>query len=53
MIEIITVENPNPELFDLFDKVFTTNSKYDFYGTPNKDKTGINEIKNLEIIKLF
>jgi ribose-phosphate pyrophosphokinase len=49
----ITVENPNPEVFDLFDKVFTTNSKGLKYGKLSEDKTEIQFFKNLEIIKLF
>jgi len=44
----ITVENPNPEVFDLFQKVFTTNSKGLGYVTRDDF-----EPKNLEIIKLF
>jgi ribose-phosphate pyrophosphokinase len=50
----LTVENPNPELFSLFDKVFTTNSKYNTYlvkGTGH-DKIGYHP-ENLEIINLF
>lgn len=41
----ITVRNPNPELFDLFQKIFTTNSKYDKLICYNQG--------NLEIINLF
>ena len=36
-----------------FDKVFTTNSKHDFYGFPSKDNVSLEKPKNLEIIKLF
>lgn len=50
----LTVENPNPELFSLFDKVFTTNSKYDeYFPIPHKDGGGASKAKNLEVIKLF
>jgi ribose-phosphate pyrophosphokinase len=50
----ITVELPNPELFSLFDKVFTTNSKYDaYFPIPHYDHGGGSQAKNLEIIKLF
>lgn len=44
----ITVENPNPQLFDLFNVVFTTNSKGLNYVTRNDF-----EPKNLKIINLF
>lgn len=50
----ITVEKPNPELFSLFDKVFTTNSKYDeYFPIPHKDGGGASKAENLEVIKLF
>jgi ribose-phosphate pyrophosphokinase len=50
----LTVENPNPQLFDLFDKVFTTNSKYDaYFPIPHYDHGGGSQAKNLEVIKLF
>lgn len=51
----ITVENPNPELFTLFDKIFTTNSKnleYVVYGTGHDAVFGTKP-ENLEIINLF
>lgn len=54
-ISHITVENPNPELFTLFDKVFTTNSKdldYKVESTGHDKAFGIKP-NNLEIIKLF
>lgn len=38
----ITVQNPNIELENSFDKIFTTNSKYDSY-----------DLNNLDIIDLF
>lgn len=44
----ITVENPNPQVFDLFNKVFTTNSKGLGYVTRDDF-----EPKNLQIINLF
>lgn len=50
----LTVPNPNPELFILFDKVFTTNSKYDeYFPIPHKDGGGASKAENLEVIKLF
>jgi ribose-phosphate pyrophosphokinase len=50
----ITIENPNPQLFDLFDKIFTTNSKYDaYFPIPHYDHGGGSQAKNLEVIKLF
>lgn len=48
----ITVKNPNPEIFDLFKKVFTTNSKYDEYFV-NYQKTTCYKPENLQIINLF
>lgn len=49
----ITVEYPNPELFSLFDRVFTTNSKYDSYQPiPIRDGGFMNSDK-LEVLKLF
>lgn len=48
----LTVSKPNPELFNLFDKVFTTNSKGLDYLV--SDSKGEGETpKNLEIINLF
>lgn len=50
----LTVEKPNPELFTLFDKVFTTNSKYDeYFPILHKDRGGASKAENLEVIKLF
>jgi len=49
----MTVENfKSSELFDSFDKVFTTNSKYDSYFVPDRKGESI-QPSNLEIIKLF
>lgn len=51
----LTVENPNPELFKAFDKVFTTNSKgydYKIAGTGHDKMSGVKP-ENLEIIELF
>jgi ribose-phosphate pyrophosphokinase len=50
-ISHITVEKPNPEIFDLFEKVFTTNSKNFDYVKQIKDYEVVPE--NLEIINLF
>lgn len=50
----LTVSSPNPELFKLFDKVFTTNSKnlnYLVEGTGH-DKIGYTP-ENLKVINLF
>lgn len=53
-ISHLTVENPNPQLFKLFDKIFTTNSKYkEYFPIPHKDGGGANKAENLEVIKLF
>lgn len=50
----ITVENPNPELFSLFDEIFTTNSKFEeLFPIVHKDKGGASKAKNLHIIKHF
>jgi len=50
----LTVPNPNPELFTLFDKVFTTNSKYEeYFPILHKDGGGASKAENLEVIKLF
>ena len=50
----ITVENPNPELFSLFDEIFTTNSKFEeLFPIGHKDKGGASKAKNLHIIKHF
>lgn len=48
----MTVPNPNPELFSLYDKVFTTDSKGFEYYIPD-DKGARCPISNLEIVKLF
>lgn len=53
-ISHLTVDNPNPELFKVFDKVFTTDSKgynYLVEGSGH-DKIGYTP-ENLEIINLF
>jgi ribose-phosphate pyrophosphokinase len=53
-ISHLTVSNPNPELFNLFDKIFTTDSKnlnYLVEGTGH-DRIGYTP-ENLKIIKLF
>lgn len=53
-ISHLTVESPNPILFSLFDKVFTTNSKgfdYTIEGSGH-DKIGYKP-ENLEIIEMF
>ena len=50
----ITVEKPNPELFSLFDEIFTTNSKFEeLFPIVHKDKGGASKAKNLHIIKHF
>lgn len=50
----ITVEKPNPELFNLFDKVFTTNSKYDeYFPIMHHDGGGSSKTDKLQVIKLF
>lgn len=54
-ISHMTVEEPNPEIFKLFDKVFTTNSKdldYKIRGTGHDAMTGYTP-ENLKIINLF
>lgn len=49
----ITVQNHEKDnVFSYFDRVFTTNSKYDVYYERVDGSSG-KEIKNLEIIKLF
>ena len=53
-ISHLTVKSPNPILFSLFDKVFTTNSKgfdYTIEGSGH-DKIGYKP-ENLEVIKMF
>lgn len=50
----LTVQHPNPELFELFDIVFTTNSKNLDYQIPKNNNTMNTKFpKNLEIINLF
>lgn len=50
----ITIErHKNFELFDLYDMIFTTNSKFDNYYVPTKDNLGGVQPKNLKIINLF
>lgn len=48
----ITVENPNPELLNCFDKIFTTNSKFDNYFPISVDG-GFNSSSKIEVIKMF
>jgi ribose-phosphate pyrophosphokinase len=49
----ITVQNhPQDNVFKYFDKVFTTNSKFDIYSSKD-DLDDIIQPKNLEIIKMF
>jgi ribose-phosphate pyrophosphokinase len=49
----MTVQNLGEDpVTNYFDKVFTTNSKFDSYGVSNKDSQP-DQPKNLEIIKLF
>lgn len=49
----MTVQNfKNNTLFQSFDKVFTTNSKYDCYYIPKGEAGGVKP-DNLEIIKMF
>lgn len=48
----ITVENPNPELLNCFDKIFTTNSKFDNY-FPIPVDGGFNSSSKIEVIKMF
>ena len=47
----ITLQAPNPELFEIFDRVFTTNSKFDNYFTPQKE--GGVQPKNLDVYNMF
>lgn len=50
----MTVQFPNNELFTLYDKVFTTNSKYDSYPCiPHKSTNGGYQPRNLSVQKLF
>jgi len=50
----MTVQNLGEDsVTNYFDRVFTTNSKYDFYQYINWSSVIEKEIKNLEIIKLF
>lgn len=48
----MTVQNLNPELFEAYDNVFTTNSKYNDYFIPNSKGEPITPI-NLTINKYF
>ena len=43
----MTIKNPNKELEKVFDKIFTTNSKYDSYDLNNLT---IFDLKQLNII---
>ncbi len=51
----LTVNSPNPELFTLFDKVFTTNSKGLDYSITTQGRDTVFGVrpKNLEVINLF
>lgn len=51
----ITIENPNPKLFELFNTVFTTNSKGIDYFIPKgtKDKNLRIKPSNLNVIEMF
>jgi len=50
----MTIQNhKDSELFDLFDIVFTTNSKFDNYYVPSKNGNGGYQPENLKIIKMF
>jgi len=49
----MTVQNhKNSELYDAFDEVFTTNSKFEHYFVPFKKKNGGVQPKNLTIINI-
>jgi ribose-phosphate pyrophosphokinase len=49
----ITIEHhPQDSVFEYFDRVFTTNSKYDVYTAENENREMLTP-KNLEVIKLF
>lgn len=48
----ITIENPNPELLNCFDKIFTTNSKFDNY-FPIPVDGGFNSSNKINVIKMF
>jgi len=48
----MTVNKPNPELFELYDKVYTTNSKDLHYAIPD-NKGAQCPIQNLHVLKLF
>lgn len=49
----MTIQNfKSSELFDCFDGVFTTNSKYDNYFVPDS-KGELYQLKNLKVINLF
>lgn len=49
----ITIENPNPNIWNVFDRVFTTNSKFDRYLKPLKFRGDSYEPKNLKVLTLF
>jgi ribose-phosphate pyrophosphokinase len=52
-ISHITIEyHPQDSVFEYFDKVFTTNSKFDEYTAENENREMLTP-KNLEIIKMF
>lgn len=54
VVSHMTIQNLGEDpVTDYFDKVFTTNSKYDNYFAPIKGETGGKQPYNLEIIKLF
>lgn len=48
----MTVCGQHKEMFEVFDHVYTTDSKFSVNGYVNKDKTGVNQPKNLIIFKL-
>lgn len=53
-ISHLTVPNPNPDLFKLFNKVFTTNSKFDEYFPTKIEPLGIKmKVSNLDVIQQF
>lgn len=49
----MTLENLNQDLFVWFDKIYTTNSKYDNYYLPSISNDGGYQPKALEVIKRF
>lgn len=48
-----TMEKLNPELFTEFDKVFVTNSKFDYYFIPDTTSVGGYQPSNLVMYKTF